>query len=89
MDKDLKDSLYLINNGFAFFVTTLLFAFAGQKLDELWGTKYFFLILGFLGLGLSLYLFFVLIPKRKDDKNKEERKKEEEKIESEKKTEIN
>lgn len=70
MDKDLKDSLYLINNGFAFFVTTLLFAYIGQWLDKAFGTKYFFLIIGFLGLGLSLYLFFVLIPKRKDDKNK-------------------
>lgn len=75
MHKDLKESLYLINNGFAFFITTLLFAFAGQKLDEMFSTKYYFLICGFIGLGLSLYLFFILIPKRKDDKKKLEDKK--------------
>lgn len=82
MDKDLKESLYLINNGFAFFITTLLFAFAGQKLDEMFNSKYYFLIFGFIGLGLSLYLFFVLIPKRKDDKKKlEDKKLEDEKLE--------
>lgn len=66
MDKDLKDSLYLINNGFAFFVTTLGFVYLGIKIDELLKTKYFMLIMGFIGVGVSIYVFFIELPRRHD-----------------------
>lgn len=72
MDKDLKDSLYLINNGFAFFITTLAFVYLGIKLDETLKTNYLMLIFGFVGVGVSLYIFFIELPKRHDAKKIQE-----------------
>lgn len=72
MDKDLKDSLYLINNGVAFFVTTLAFVYLGIKLDEILKTNFLMLIFGFIGVGVSLYVFFIELPKRHDAKKQKE-----------------
>lgn len=66
MDKDLKDSLYLINNGVAFFVTTLGFVYLGTKIDDLLKTNFIMLIAGFFGVGVSIYIFFIELPRRHD-----------------------
>lgn len=78
MDKDLKDSLYLINNGVAFFVTTLGFVYLGIKIDEYLHTNFLMLIFGFLGVGVSIYIYFIELPRRHEAKKLENEAKEEE-----------
>lgn len=70
IDEDLKDSLYLMNNGILFFFTTLAFVYLGKELDEYFGTRLLMLIFGFAGVGIGLYVFFIEIPRRHERNKK-------------------